>query len=309
MIDSVDKDELHIESFLESLLAERGVSANTITAYRQDLSAFKEFLKADITDANKQAFKDYLKHLNKQGIKASSQARKLSALKQFYKFLMQDGMRSDNPAESLSSPKLSRPLPKILSEAEALSLMLAAGKLDGPDGTRLLCLVELLYAGGLRVTELVSLKLADISQDMEILHLTGKGNKQRIVPIAPTAKQALLDYLPYRESFIAVGKTSPYLFPSKRAKEGYLTRQRFGQVLKDLAITAGIDPSRLSPHVLRHAFATHMVAGGADLRSVQKMLGHADIATTQIYTHVQDDRLTEVLLSHHPLAKKPQKPE
>ncbi len=309
MIDSVDKDELHIESFLESLLAERGVSANTITAYRQDLSAFKEFLKADITDANKQAFKDYLKHLNKQGIKASSQARKLSALKQFYKFLMQDGMRSDNPAESLSSPKLSRPLPKILSEAEALSLMLAAGKLDGADGTRLLCLVELLYAGGLRVTELVSLKLADISQDMEILHLTGKGNKQRIVPIAPTAKQALLDYLPYRESFIAVGKTSPYLFPSKRAKEGYLTRQRFGQVLKDLAITAGIDPSRLSPHVLRHAFATHMVAGGADLRSVQKMLGHADIATTQIYTHVQDDRLTEVLLSHHPLAKKPQKPE
>ncbi len=304
----MDKDAIHIESFLEALLAERGVSANTISAYRRDLLSFKAFMKTPIIDADTQAFKDYLKRLNKDGIKASSQARKLSALKQFYKFLLQDGVRADNPAESLASPKLGRSLPKILSEEEALALIMAASRLDGADGARLLCLVELLYAGGLRVTELVSLKLADISEDMDLLHLTGKGNKQRIVPIAPTAKQALLDYLPYRESYMAAGQNSPYVFPSKRATGGYLTRQRFGQVLKDLAIAANIEPSRLSPHVLRHAFATHLVAGGADLRSVQKMLGHADIATTQIYTHVQDDRLTQVLRSHHPLAKKPEKP-
>ncbi len=299
----MDKDLLHIESFLEALLAERGVAANTLAAYQRDLFAFKNFLKTPILEADKQAFKSYLTTLNQQGIKASSQARKISALKQFYKFLVQDNIRTDNPTESLTSPKLGRTLPKILTEEEALALITAAQKLPSNEGTRLLCLVELLYATGMRVSELVSLKLSNISEEIETLHLTGKGNKQRIVPIAPTAKQAMLNYLKNRQVFIVKGKTSPYLFPS-RSKSGYLTRQRFGQILKHLALQANIDSARLSPHVLRHAFATHMIAGGADLRSVQKLLGHADIATTQIYTHVQDERLAEIVRKHHPLAHK-----
>ena len=231
-----------------------------------------------------------------------STARRLSALRQFFKFLVAENIRADDPSAAIDGPKLGRPLPKLLDEEETARLIEVCTAMDGPSGARLRALVELSYASGLRVSELVGMPLAAVLRDQPVLIVRGKGSKERMVPLNAPARAALNAYLEHRKAFLPKGaKTSPHLFPS-RGVEGHLTRQRFGQLLKDLAIKANLDPARISPHVLRHAFATHLLDHGADLRSLQKMLGHADIATTQIYTHVAGKRLAELVESHHPLA-------
>jgi integrase/recombinase XerD len=313
-----DKDRALIESFLDMMSAERGASANTIAAYRRDLLDFTADVakaKSDLKRATRDHVRAHLKALSAAALKASSQARKLSALRRFFAFLYSEGIRVDDPCGSVASPKLFRPLPKILSQEEALALVEAAraqanaaGDDEGAEaeGLRLLCIVELFYASGLRVSELVSLPLSTIRANSRAVVVKGKGGRERLAPIGGEARAALDEYLRVRDSFLPKGRGTTaqrFLFPSRGA-EGHLTRRRCHQLLKDLAVRAGIDPHKLSPHVLRHAFATHLVEGGADLRSVQTLLGHADIATTQIYTHVAQDRLKRTVESAHPLAKR-----
>ncbi|HLJ63026.1 MAG TPA: tyrosine recombinase, partial [Stellaceae bacterium] len=231
-------------------------------------------------------------------------ARRLSALRQFYRFLLLEGVRHDDPTASLDAPRRKRPLPKILTESEMNALLAAAQAWPGPEGKRLLCLAELLYGSGLRVSELVSLPLAARRDEARFLLIRGKGGKERLVPLGEAAAIAWSSYVAVRRAFLPPpGGSSPFLFPSRSAS-GHLTRRRCGQLMKELALGAGLDPDRLSPHVLRHAFASHLVDHGADLRAVQEMLGHADIATTEIYTHVQGERLQRLVNTHHPLAKK-----
>lgn len=294
-----------LEGFLEMLLAERNAAANTLAAYRRDLEDAVAFLKprgADLAAADTKDLRGYLGALAAADLSPRTQARRLSALRQFYRFLVDDGQRKDDPSAALDAPKLGRPLPKLLSEDEMLAVIGACHGLDGAEGARLLAMVELLYATGLRVSELVRLPLAAAMRDQPFMTVTGKGGKERLVPLNPPAKAALTAYLAHRHGFLGSDKVSPFLFPS-RGKEGHLTRQRFGQLLKEIGLKAGLDPARISPHVLRHAFATHLLDHGADLRSLQKMLGHADIATTQIYTHVQEERLKSMVEAHHPLAR------
>jgi integrase/recombinase XerD len=297
--------EAALGAFFEMLAAERNAAANTLSAYRRDLDDATTFLKSkrrELADAGPDDLRAYLGHLTDQDLAPRTQARRLSALRQFYRFLVEDGRRKDDPTASLDAPKLGRPLPKLLSEAEMEALIEICRSLDGAEGARLLAMIELLYATGLRVSELVKMPVAVMLRDQPFLTVRGKGGKERLVPLNPPAKAALAIYLDLRPRFLAKGTTSPFLFPS-RGKEGHLTRQRFGQMLKEIGIKAGIDPARISPHVLRHAFATHLLDHGADLRSLQKMLGHADIATTQIYTHVQQERLKSLVETHHPLSK------
>jgi len=295
----------HVEAFLEMLAAERGAAKLTIAAYRNDLDDFAAFLAAagkPVEAADAAALRRYLGRLVGAGMAPRTTARRLSALRQFHKFLFAEGVRSDDPTGQLDSPRLGRPLPKLLAEAEIEALIAAARQMAGPEGKRLVCFVELLYATGLRVSELVALPLGRL-RDERFLLVTGKGGKERLVPLGASARQALADYAAVRGEFLAEGATSRFLFPSRGA-EGHLTRRRCGQLLKTLALTAGLDPSRVSPHVLRHAFASHLLDHGADLRTVQQMLGHADIATTQIYTHVQGERLRTLVETHHPLARR-----
>nr|WP_298686454.1 site-specific tyrosine recombinase XerD [uncultured Dongia sp.] len=297
--------EAALGAFFEMLAAERNAAANTLSAYRRDLEDAAAFLKSkrrDLASATPDNLRAYLGHLTDQDLAPRTQARRLSALRQFYRFLVEDGRRKDDPTASLDAPKLGRPLPKLLSEAEMEALIEICRGLDGAEGARLLAMIELLYATGLRVSELVKMPVAVMLRDQPFLTVRGKGGKERLVPLNPPAKAALAIYLDLRPRFLAKGTTSPFLFPS-RGKEGHLTRQRFGQMLKEIGLKAGIDPARISPHVLRHAFATHLLDHGADLRSLQKMLGHADIATTQIYTHVQQERLKSLVETHHPLSK------
>jgi integrase/recombinase XerD len=264
--------------------------------------------RSNLSAASRDHVRAYLASLSDAAMKASSQARKLSALRRFYAFLYSEGIRRDDPCGAIAAPRLSRPLPKILSAEEALKLVEAARE-DAdttPEGARLLCIVEMLYASGLRISELVGLPLASVRARERFIHVRGKGGRERLAPVGGAARAALDGYLPLREAFLPRGKlgvqAARYLFPS-RGREAHLTRRRCHQMLKDLAIKAGIDPDRLSPHVLRHAFATHLVEGGADLRSVQTLLGHADIATTQIYTHVASDRLKQTVEMAHPLSR------
>ena len=296
------------------LIAERGVSVNTLDAYRRDITDLTAFLHANghtLEAATTEQLRAYLRGLAERpgsapALAGRTVARRLSALRQFYRFMVSEGRRNDDPAAAIDSPKLGRSLPKILSEADVDLLLTAAARRTGPDGVRLVALLETLYATGLRVTELVGLPLAAIARDARVLTVRGKGGKERLVPLSDPARAALAEYLGIRDRFLVPARQAlqaPFLFPSRRSQEGHLTRQRFAQLLKDLAIDAGIDPKRVSPHVLRHAFATHMLNRGADLRSVQKMLGHADISTTQIYTHVLSERLNRLVNDHHPLAK------
>ena len=297
----------HIEAFLEMLAAERGAAKLTLDAYQRDLWDASEAFGATPLEAAATAdLRRYLARLARRALAPSTQARRLSALRQFFRFLVIDGVRADDPTAALDAPRARRPLPKLVSESEAAELIEAASSYDGAEGARLVCLIELLYGAGLRVSELVSLPIAAAMRDPRFLIVRGKGGKERLVPLGEPARRALEAYLAQRGRFLRPGETSRYLFPSRGA-EGHLTRRRAAQLLKDVAVTAGIDPSRLSPHVLRHAFASHMLAGGADLRSLQEMLGHADIATTQIYTHVQAERLQQLVKDHHPLARKRQR--
>ena len=301
-----------IESFLDMMSAERGASINTLSAYRRDLLDFHGWLAGRGGDA-KRAVRDdvraYLAKLAEAGIAGSSQARRLSALRQFFGFLYADGIRSDDPTVAIDAPKRGRPLPKILSREDMELLIDTAAVQAGEsaEGVRLACIVEVLYASGLRVSELATLPLAAARNRDGVLLVKGKGGKERLAPLNPRAREAIARWIDVRERFLPRGErrrhAERFLFPSRSA-ECHLTRRRLHQMLKALALEAGLDPDKLSPHVLRHAFATHLVEGGADLRSVQTLLGHADIATTQIYTHVARDRLAATVAAAHPLARR-----
>jgi integrase/recombinase XerD len=306
-----ERDRVLVESFLDMMSAERGASPNTLDAYRRDILEFADSCgrhRCDLESAGRSEVRAHLAALSAAALKASSQARKLSALRRFYGFLYGEGIRGDDPCGAVEAPRLSRPLPKILSAEEALKLVEAAaeGAEESAEAARLLCIVEMLYASGLRISELMGLPLSAVKGRERFIHVRGKGGRERLAPVGAAAREALEGYLLQREAFLPRGRlgatAARYLFPS-RGVEGHLTRRRCHQMLKSLASRAGLDPDRLSPHVLRHAFATHLVEGGADLRSVQTLLGHADIATTQIYTHVAGDRLKRTVEAAHPLAR------
>ncbi|WP_409432881.1 site-specific tyrosine recombinase XerD [Litorimonas sp. RW-G-Af-16] len=296
-----------IETFLEMMSAERGASENTLTAYRRDLEGWRDALTSkSLEAAGTGALESVLAQWAKDGLAPSSAARKLSAAKQFFLFLQTEGLRQDNPAHALRGPKQGRPLPKIITHADVDALFTQAAKDTSPKGVRLSCALEILYAGGLRVTELVSLKTAAMRRGDGCLMIKGKGGRERLVPLTGAAQRAITTWLPLREqtlptNAIAKDRAKSFLFPSS-GKLGHMTRERFAQMLKDLARDAGLNPAKISPHVLRHAFATHMLEGGADLRAVQTLLGHADISTTQIYTHILDERMRELVETKHPLA-------
>ncbi len=308
-------DNRHVESFLEMLVAERGAAANTYEAYGRDLTDFAGFLSRRGRAVHQACVADlraYLGQLADAGLAPRTAARRLSTLRQFHRFLFGEGLRADDPTAGIDSPRQGRALPKVLSETEVGDLLDAAQSRPGAGGLRLTALLELLYATGLRVSELVELPAAAAARDPRVLIVKGKGGKERMVPLSEPARDALKAH-----RMAAIAKTGrgagaevgaagavrarKWLFPSRGAA-GHLTRQRVAQLLKELAVAAGIDPAKVSPHVLRHAFASHLLDHGADLRAVQKMLGHADISTTQIYTHVLDARLKALVRDHHPLA-------
>jgi len=315
----IDLSAAHMESFLEMMSAERGAANNTLLSYEHDLEDAYSFLKqrgVKPTDAASDDLRAYLAHLAQQGFKASSQARRLSALRQFYKFLYAEGLRTDDPTGVLDAPKKARPLPKVLSIDDVSRLIgqaeIEAARVDGDviGRLRMHALIELLYATGMRVSELVALPASVLAQNGRFLVIRGKGNKERMVPLSHSAIRALQAYGAEMARNNAGQKTpppeSPWLFPSS-GKAGYLPRQVFARDLKGLAARAGIRVAAISPHVLRHAFASHLLANGADLRAVQDLLGHSDISTTQIYTHVLEERLHQLVQNHHPLAKQAKK--
>jgi integrase/recombinase XerD len=316
------KPDLHpsVDAFLDMLTAERGAAMNTRQAYWRDLADVSAYLKkeknSDLDRASTQELKDYLEDLtnkihtkgeNKAQIAVRTVARRLSAMRQYYRYLVSEDIRSDDPTTTIESPKQGRTLPKTLSEDEVSQLIKTAGQGGGADSIRLVCLLELLYATGLRVSELVGLQMAAIGENTEFLMVEGKGGRERMIPLSEPAQDAINKYLAVRETFIGNENRAAQeksFFPSKTSQSGHLTRQRFAQMLKDLARDAEVEEGRVSPHILRHAFATHLLSRGADLRSVQKMLGHADIATTQIYTHIIGENLKETVDEKHPISKK-----
>lgn len=303
-------DARDLELFLEMLSAERGAAQNTLSSYERDLADFLACLRRrrrSVRHADSDDISAYLATLARRRLAASTRARKLSALRQFFKFLYAEGLRGDNPAATIESPKQSRPLPKILSVDEVDGLLEKARDATASakgarlgKSLRLHCLLELLYATGLRVSELVSLPRSVVSSGDRVLTVTGKGGRERMVPLTKAACEAAAAYLAEIEA--GESPKSHWLFPS-RSREGHLTRHRFAQELKVLADQAKIDPARISPHVVRHAFASHLLERGAELRAVQQLLGHADISTTQIYTHVLEERLRDLVFEHHPLGR------
>jgi integrase/recombinase XerD len=295
------------EAFLEMMSVERAAARNTLTAYARDLTDATGFLAGrgrDLADASAEDVEAYFTALGARGLAPATAARRRAAVRQFYRFVLGEGWRADDPSRRVEAPKKGRALPKVLSRAEVDRLIAAAGARDGAQGLRLACMVELAYASGLRISELTGLTLAALARDPAYLIVRGKGGKERLAPLNDAARTAVKAYLAVRPGFLAKGdKSNPWLFPS-RGKEKRLTPRRFAQLLDEAAADAGIDPARVSPHVLRHAFATHLLEGGADLRVVQTLLGHADIGTTQIYTHVAGERLAQVVATKHPLSRK-----
>ena len=293
------------EAFLEMMAAERAAASHTLTAYGRDLADVAGFLRrrnCDFQSADPPDLEAYFADLGSRGLASATAARRRSAVRQFYRFVLDEGWRSDDPTRRLEAPRQGRGLPKVLSRDEVLGLVAAAKAADGKAGARLEAMIELIYASGLRVSELLALPLAPFAHAPDHLIVRGKGGKERLAPLNQAALAAVTAYLVHRPAFLPKGvKASPWLFPS-RGRSGRLTPRRFAQLLGDAALASGIAPARVSPHVLRHAFATHLLEGGADLRVVQTLLGHADIATTQIYTHVAQDRLREVVETRHPLA-------
>jgi len=288
------------------MAAERGASANTIASYGRDLRDLNKFINKkfagkSIETVDTETLKSYMGYIVKKRFAPSTSARRISSVKQFYSFLYEDRVRSDDPATALDAPKRGRSLPKHFSLAEVDKLLATAHKNQSEEGLRLTAMLEVLYASGLRVSELVSLKRAAIQQagGAYFVLVKGKGKKERLVPLNPSAIKAINEYL----KLLNKEQNNPWLFPSRGA-EGYITRQRLGQLLKELAINANIDPGKISPHVLRHSFASHLLAGGMDLRVLQELLGHSDISTTQIYTHISDERLKNLVERNHPLARK-----
>jgi integrase/recombinase XerD len=298
-----------IEDFLMALQAERGIALNTEIAYRKDVEAFASSLPIGIfpQDFTSLQVEEWMGHLRRGGVAPSTIARKLSSLKQFCRYMVEEELRHENPCERMKSLRYSRMLPHALSETEVAQLMKSVAARDTIRSIRLYAMLHLLYGAGLRVSELLCLHLHDIriSQSLEdavFLTIRGKGGKERLTPLHDTAWAALQAYLTVRKDFLQ-GKASVWMFPSPRSTDGHLTRQGFGQLLKQLALEAGLNSDAVHPHALRHAFATHLLAGGADLRTIQTLLGHADIATTQIYTHITQPHLQELVQKHHPLSK------
>jgi integrase/recombinase XerD len=312
-------DATLINLFLDMLAAEQGAGRNTLDAYRRDLTDLSEFLAhagQGFAGADTQALRDYLADLDTRGFKSSSVARRLSAMRHLFRFLLNERIRSDDPAAILSGPKRGRGLPKVLSIADVDRLLGRAKELsEAPQASpsqrlralRLHCLLEVLYATGLRVTELVTLPRSAARRDAAMIMVRGKGNKERLVPLNEASRQAMARYLAAIEALKPESKknaaSSKWLFPSS-GESGHLTRQHFARDLKELAASAGLAPRLVSPHVLRHAFASHLLHNGADLRIVQTLLGHSDISTTQIYTHVVEERLKSLVRDLHPLAQK-----
>lgn len=291
----------HLEQFFEMLLAERGAAKNTIEAYRRDLVAVAEYLLPQALDTiTSVGLTDYLSSIAEEGMSPRTSSRRLSALRQYFGFLVQEGIRTDNPTIKIDRPKLGRPLPKYLTEFEVDALLTAARLQRGRHGRRLTLIVELLYATGLRISELVTLP-ASAAKAQDALIIYGKGGKERLVPLGRQAISAMQSYEKDRNSFYMSQGDSPWLFPS-RGKGGHISRRRVGQMLDELAVEAGIEVQKVSPHVLRHAFATHLLHNGADLRTVQELLGHEDLSTTEIYTHILDERMKSLVLQKHPLA-------
>jgi integrase/recombinase XerD len=299
-----------IATFLEMLVVERGASRHTVDAYRRDLGFYEAHLRSrgrSLSDAREEDVRSFVHHLSAQGFTASTQARRLAAIRHYYRFLFLEGARTDDPTTRIETPKRRRPLPRTVSEAEVDRLLAVVEARSKPDRLRLMTLMELLYGTGLRVSELAGLPLSAIAADKSSLTVRGKGDKERVVPLGRHARACLEAWLGLRQNGKTADKEfarSRFVFPSN-SKAGHLTRQRVLQLVKEVALEAGLDPARLSPHVLRHAFATHLLAHGADLRSLQAMLGHSDIATTQIYTHVQNEHLATLVATHHPLSRPP----
>ena len=295
------------EAFLEMMAVERAAARNTLTAYGKDLEDASGFLAGrgrDLATASAEDMEAYFAELGARGLSPATAARRRASVRQFYRFVLGEGWRADDPSRRVDAPKKGRPLPKVLSREEVAALIAAAAARDGAQGLRLNCMIELIYASGLRVSELLALPLAALARDPAYLMVRGKGGKERLAPLNDAARTAVKAYLEVRSALMPKGqKINLWLFPSRGAG-GRLTARRFAQLLDEAAAAAGIDPERVSPHVLRHAFATHLLEGGADLRVVQTLLGHADISTTQIYTHVAEDRLREVVQTKHPLARK-----
>ncbi len=288
------------------LAVERGASPHTLAAYRRDLDDFTAFALdhgSSLDGADSEALRAYLTRLSKAGFSPRTAARRLSALRQYFRFAYAEGWRRDDPTLTLDGPRLGQSLPKILDARDIVAMIAAAGAQPAPRGPRLVAILELLYASGMRVSELAQLPLAAVARDPASLIVRGKGNKERMVPLTDAARAAVKTYLAVRPRCLAEGQTSRFLFPVPH-KAAPLSRVRIYQMLKEIAAAAGVDPAKVSPHVLRHAFATHLIEGGADLRSVQQMLGHADIATTQIYTHVAVPRLKTLVANHHPLGRR-----
>ncbi|MCC4295068.1 site-specific tyrosine recombinase XerD [Brevundimonas aurantiaca] len=294
-----------IEAFLEMMAVERDASPHTLAAYGRDLADAESALTSDggLMQAPAEAVEAWFADLSRRGLSAATAARRRSSVRQFYRFALAEGWRTDDPSRRLDAPRQGRPLPRSLSRDEIDRLLAAAAARDAAAGLRLVALVELAYASGLRVSELLGLKVEAVRRDPAYLIVRGKGGKERLAPLNPAARTALKAWLTARDARRKPeAPDSPWLFPSS-SRSGHLTPRRFAQLLDEAAVTAGLDPARVSPHVLRHAFATHLLEGGADLRVVQTLLGHADIATTQIYTHVATDRLAQVVQQNHPLAR------
>lgn len=287
-----------IEAFLEMMAVERDASPHTLAAYRRDLDDAETQVSGGLLKADVTAIEAWYAGLSRRGLSPATQARRRSAVRQFYRFVLEEGWRSDDPARRLEAPRQGRPLPKVLDREAVERLLATAAQKDAGGAVRLVCLIELTYASGLRVSEVLDLRLVAVARDPAYLMVRGKGGKERLAPLNESARSAIRAWLPLRTP-----PQSPWLFPS-HGKSGRLTPRRFDQLLKATALKAGLDPASVSPHVLRHAFATHLLEGGADLRILQTLLGHADIATTQIYTHVAGERLAEVVNTRHPLAGK-----
>ncbi len=298
----MSSDKNYIYLFLDAATAEKGLSPLTAAAYLKDLEQFYEFVNQDISTVKANEIADFIKDLGDKKYSGKSIARKISAVREFFKFLLSEGKIADNPAADVLSPKKEKPLPKFLTEEEIGRMIDIAEAKKGFDGLRLAAMLKLMYACGLRVSELVGLPEKNVNFKKEQVIVLGKGGKERIIPAASSALNTVEDYLAARKYYLK-GEKSIWLFPSKLAADGHITRDAFFKDLKKIAAEAGISPAKISPHVLRHSFATHLLNHKVDLRSVQKMLGHEDISTTEIYTHIVSEQLCEEVRENHPLAK------
>lgn len=296
----------YISNFIEMIVIERGLAKNTATSYKNDLDQLNEFCKKkslNIVKLDEKKLEDYLSKFINQGFEKTSLARKISTYTQFFDFLIEEKLIANNPIKNIKQPKLDSKLPFIISVEDIQSLINNSKQDKSNFGIRLNCMIEIMYASGIRVSELVTMTLASLYQDKNFIIISGKGNKERLIPISKDTQDTINNYLKIRKFFFNKNKEVKWLFPSKQSKVGHITRQRFSQLLSLLSNKAGLKIKKISPHKLRHAFASHLLANGADLRSLQQMLGHEDISTTQIYTHILDKRLKQIIKDKHPLSK------